>query len=84
MSYHLAGAFGSYIRQENAKAIGLIPNIDSNKIHFVGNAACSGAQLVLLSGKMRKLASEIARQIEAVELSTEPNFLDTYTDAMSF
>lgn len=80
----LAGAFGFYIRQENAKAIGLIPNIDSNKIHFVGNAACSGAQLVLLSGKMRKLASKIAEQIEAVELATEPAFLDAYTDAMSF
>ncbi|MFH1613383.1 MAG: ASKHA domain-containing protein, partial [bacterium] len=42
---YIAGTFGNYIRKENALKIGLIPNIDSSKIRFIGNAAQTGSKM---------------------------------------
>lgn len=80
----LAGAFGNYIRKESALRIGLLPVIPPERIHFVGNAASSGAQMILLDRKSRALAGEIARSIEYVEIGLEPGFNDAYTDSMLF
>ena len=43
---YLAGAFGSYIDVANAINIGLIPDIDRDRIEFVGNTSIKGAKIV--------------------------------------
>ncbi|MEM2740484.1 MAG: ASKHA domain-containing protein, partial [Candidatus Bathyarchaeia archaeon] len=43
----VAGAFGTYINPESAKIIGLIPDIPSDRVVFLGNTAGSGARLIL-------------------------------------
>ena len=80
----LAGAFGNYIRRESALRIGLLPDIPPERIHFVGNAAASGAQMILLSQKCRTRASKLARKINYVEIAHEPDFADIYAQSMSF
>ena len=45
----LAGAFGNYINKNNAKFIGMIPDISDEKIYQIGNAAGMGAQNCLLN-----------------------------------
>jgi uncharacterized 2Fe-2S/4Fe-4S cluster protein (DUF4445 family) len=80
----LAGAFGNYIRRESALRIGLLPTIQAERIHFVGNAASSGAQMLLVSQKCRKLAKNLARKIQYIEIANEPGFTDTFADCMSF
>ena len=60
----LAGAFGNYIRKESALRIGLLPKVPLERIHFVGNAAGSGAELILLSKTARTDARKLARRIE--------------------
>ena len=62
----LAGAFGNYIRKENALRIGLLPKLPLERIHFIGNAASSGACLMLLSSGQRAYASDLAKRIEHV------------------
>ncbi|NIM05739.1 MAG: DUF4445 domain-containing protein [Armatimonadetes bacterium] len=78
----LAGAFGSYIRRESALAIGMLPAIPPEKIRPVGNAAGLGAKLALVSGKMRRLAKEVAGRVEYVELSERAEFHQRFADAM--
>ena len=80
----LAGAFGNYIRKESALRIGLLPNVPVEKIHFVGNAAASGARMVLVSRQCRDKARELARKIEYIEIAHEPEFQDVYADSMLF
>jgi len=80
----LAGAFGNCIRRQNALKIGLLPCVPTERIHFVGNAASSGAQIILLSSQARTQAKELARKIEYVEIAHQPNFQTTFADCMSF
>ena len=80
----LAGAFGNYIRKESALRIGLLPNVPVEKIHFVGNAAASGARMILLSRHCREMARELAHKIEYIEIAHEPEFQDVYVDSMLF
>jgi uncharacterized 2Fe-2S/4Fe-4S cluster protein (DUF4445 family) len=80
----LAGAFGNYIRRESALRIGLLPAIAAERIHFVGNAASSGAQMLLINSRLRELARKLARRIEYVEIAHEPDFQTVFADSMSF
>ena len=80
----LAGAFGNYIRRESARRIGLLPNVPLEKIEFVGNAASSGAQMILLSKECRDLAGKLAREIEYVEIAHEADFQMAFADCMMF
>ena len=80
----LAGAFGNFIRRSNAKRIGLIPDIPSEKIRFVGNSASSGAKLALLSEDLKKQAEEISKHTRYIELSTSSDFNNFFADEMLF
>lgn len=80
----LAGAFGNYIRRQSALRIGLLPQVPLERIRFVGNAASSGAQMILLSRQSRMLAAKLARKIEYVEIAHEKDFSEVFTDSMFF
>ncbi len=80
----LAGAFGNYIRRESALRIGLLPAVPAERIRFVGNAAGSGAQIILLSSQAREQAKELARKIEYIEIAHEPDFQAVFADSMKF
>ena len=50
----VAGAFGNHIEVESAQAIGLYPAIPRERIRQIGNAAGTGAGLMLLSTTERR------------------------------
>jgi uncharacterized 2Fe-2S/4Fe-4S cluster protein (DUF4445 family) len=81
---YLAGAFGNYIRPQSALRIGLLPNVPIERIHSVGNAASSGAQLILVSSLWRKLAEDLAGRIKYIEIANDPHFQSTFADSMLF
>jgi uncharacterized 2Fe-2S/4Fe-4S cluster protein (DUF4445 family) len=80
----LAGAFGSYIDKESAAVIGLFPDCDLKNVYAVGNAAGDGARIALLNTDKRAEADVMARQVEYVELTVEPNFNATFTQSLIF
>ena len=80
----LAGALGNYINPLSAMRIGLLPKVDLQVINPMGNAASTGAELVLLSQRHWQKASELRRFIEHVELSGHPEFLDNFVREMDF
>jgi uncharacterized 2Fe-2S/4Fe-4S cluster protein (DUF4445 family) len=80
----LAGAFGNYIKKENAIRLGLIPNFPLDKVHFIGNAAEAGAKMALMSKEAREEAVRISKGTEYIELATDPNFQNEFMEAMMF
>ncbi len=78
----IAGAFGTYINPENAKLIGLLPDIPTERIKFVGNTALSGAKMTLISTDARKTAEMLSRRIRYLELASDPEFSSEFADAM--
>jgi uncharacterized 2Fe-2S/4Fe-4S cluster protein (DUF4445 family) len=78
----LAGAFGNYIRPSSAVRIGLLPNVPLDRIEPVGNAAATGAEILLISEECRERAARLARRIQYIEIAHEANFADVFADAM--
>ncbi|MFZ6026302.1 MAG: ASKHA domain-containing protein [Chloroflexota bacterium] len=78
----IAGAFGTYLDVQSGIEIGMFPRLDAARFVQVGNAAGVGARMALLSLEKRQQASEIARRVEYVELTTEKDFSSIYTTAL--
>jgi uncharacterized 2Fe-2S/4Fe-4S cluster protein (DUF4445 family) len=78
----LAGAFGNYIRPSSAIRIGLLPNVPLDRIRSVGNAAATGAEILLISEESRARAAKLARKIQYIEIAHEKDFSDIFADAM--
>lgn len=80
----IAGGFGAFIDVQSAQTIGLIPPGFAAKAVAVGNAAGTGASMVLLSEEVRRSSEKLAKRAETVELSSSPRFMDYYVENMLF
>jgi len=80
----LAGAFGNFVRARSAARIGLLPAELRDRVEFIGNAAGTGAKMVLAGRSCREAAERIARETEYVELAGRPDFQMEFAEAMMF
>jgi uncharacterized 2Fe-2S/4Fe-4S cluster protein (DUF4445 family) len=80
----IAGGFGHYIDVENAKVIGLLPDLPDNKFWFIGNGSLSGAHLASLDGDVWLEAGKIAKMMTNIELSNNNSFMEEFVAAMFF
>ncbi len=80
----LCGGFGNYISIESSVKIRLLPEMRTERITYMGNAAAIGAQMALLSETERLRAFELAQGIEHVALAARPEFQDIFVDGMNF
>jgi uncharacterized 2Fe-2S/4Fe-4S cluster protein (DUF4445 family) len=78
---YFSGAFGNYINKKNATIIGLIPEIEIERIVNIGNGAVTGANIALINRRMRKTLDDIACRIAYIELNAEASFMDDYTSS---
>jgi uncharacterized 2Fe-2S/4Fe-4S cluster protein (DUF4445 family) len=78
---YFAGAFGNYLDKKNATIIGLIPEVELERIKNIGNGAVTGANLALINRRERKTLDVIASRIAYIELNAEPSFMDDYTSS---
>jgi uncharacterized 2Fe-2S/4Fe-4S cluster protein (DUF4445 family) len=79
----IAGAFGTHIDRVKALIAGLFPDCRIENIQSVGNAAGDGCRAALLNVAKREEADWYARNVEYIELTTEPNFQREFVAAMS-
>ncbi len=79
---HLAGAFGNYINRESAGNIGLLP-FQVERIKPAGNTALLGSKRALFLNDSNEL-NVIQRIIKHVPLSSNPDFMDIFTQEMFF
>jgi uncharacterized 2Fe-2S/4Fe-4S cluster protein (DUF4445 family) len=82
--FYVAGAFGNYINLENAKLIGMLPDVPTKFITFVGNAAGAGARMALISKTQRQIAASVSRKVDYVELALDPDFQREFALATCF
>lgn len=80
----VAGAFGTYLDINSAKQIGMFPNIPTERFKQVGNAAGSGARMMLLSDEMKKKGSDFSKRTKYVELTLFPDFQKIYIESLRF
>ncbi len=74
----LAGAFGSFIDLDSAMTVGLLPEIDPDKILYVGNGSLMGAWMSELSNHIRRDVVKVVRRMTSFELSEVAHFQDQY------
>lgn len=70
----LAGTFASYLNVPSILEIGLVPNIDQEKIKVVGNAAHAGAIRALFDRRVFEDAVKLATKVEHIELGGNKDF----------
>jgi len=79
---YIAGGFGRFLDVDNAIRIGLLPDLDRDKFHYVGNSSLAGAYLILLSEQNKSLTEEIAEKMTYIELNTEPRYMNEFTGSL--
>ncbi len=80
----IAGGFGSYLDVANAGRIGLFPEELIDKVHILGNAALSGAIMLLLNQDLVSEAQTVAENAVTIDLSSNSVFFNLYTENMFF
>jgi uncharacterized 2Fe-2S/4Fe-4S cluster protein (DUF4445 family) len=78
----LAGGFGSYIDLEKAMTIGLLPELDADKVTFIGNGSLMGARMSSLTNRIRKDVAEVTKKMTNFELSDTNSYMDNYVAAL--
>ena len=83
-SLYIAGGFGNYLNKRNAARIGLLPKTLAARSLSAGNAALSGASMILLNSASKTKAEAIAKVANVTELATDPFFSEEYVAGMLF
>jgi len=78
----LAGGFGSYVDLEKAMTIGLLPEMDPEKVVFIGNGSLMGAKMSSLTNRIRRDVVEVTKKMTNFELSDTPSYMDNYVAAL--
>jgi uncharacterized 2Fe-2S/4Fe-4S cluster protein (DUF4445 family) len=78
----LAGGFGSQIDVEMAMTIGLLPEIDPDRITYIGNGSLLGARMCCLTNRIRKDVADLLKKMTNFELSETPSYMGHYIAAL--
>ena len=79
---YVAGSFGNYVNPASAKLLGLIPEVPTEIIKFVGNTAIAGAKMCLSSAEARAQAKRIGEEVRYIELGADPGFSKEFAASM--
>jgi len=77
----ISGGFGSHLDIEKAMCIGLLPEIDPDKITYIGNGSLMGARICCLTNRIRKDVVDVMRKTTNFELSVTASYMDRYVAA---
>jgi uncharacterized 2Fe-2S/4Fe-4S cluster protein (DUF4445 family) len=79
---YIAGGFGSYIDLDSAAKVGIFPKEFRQTAEVIGNAALSGAIMMLLGADKSFEPGSI--KCECINLAQQPEFSDLYMESMFF
>ena len=78
---YVAGGIGSGINMRNAVNIGMFPDVELEKFHYIGNSSLTGAYAMVLSDGANAKCAEVAANMTYLELSTYPGYMDSFVAA---
>ncbi len=80
-SIFVAGGFGNYLDVRKAIAIGMLPDIPHDRIHFVGNTSIAGAKMAIMSRRALARAEQVAGRMTYFDLMNHPTYMDAFMQA---
>ncbi|MDR1493810.1 MAG: ASKHA domain-containing protein [Planctomycetaceae bacterium] len=80
----IAGSFGYHLNEKSLLNIGLLPPELKGKVQFVGNTAQSGGIAFLLNADFREKMTQVAADVQKIELSNNKNFQNLFIDSLRF
>lgn len=78
---YVAGGIGSGINMKNAVNIGMFPDVELEKFHYIGNSSLAGAYAMVMSDEACGKTQEVASNMTYLELSTHPGYMDAFVAA---
>ena len=78
---YVAGGIGSGINMKNAVNIGMFPDVELEKFHYIGNSSLTGAYAMVVSDQANEKCAEVAANMTYLELSTYPGYMDSFVAA---
>ncbi len=79
---NIAGGFGRFLDLDDAKILGLIPDLPRDKFHYLGNASLMGSYMILVSREFRERQLALAARMTYLDLSSAPGYMEQYTAAL--
>jgi len=78
---YVAGGIGSKLNMHSAVTIGMLPDVPLDHFTYVGNSSLYGAYALTLSDEAVAKTDAIASEMTYLQLSTYPNYKETFTAA---
>ena len=78
---YVAGGIGSGINMKNSVNIGMFPDVELDKFHYIGNSSLTGAYAMVMSDQAIDKCAEVAANMTYLELSTYPGYMDSFVAA---
>ncbi len=78
---YVAGGIGSGINMKNAVNIGMFPDVNLDKFHYIGNSSLTGAYAMVLGDEANAKCAEVGANMTYLELSTYPGYMDSFVAA---
>ncbi len=77
----VAGGIGSGINMKNAICIGMLPDVELEKYHYIGNSSLTGAYAMVMSVQAEEKCHQVGANMTYLELSTYPGYMDSFVAA---
>ena len=77
----VAGGIGSGINMKNAIRIGMLPDVELEKYHYIGNSSLTGSYAMVMSEEANTKCHEVGANMTYLELSTYPGYMDSFVAA---
>lgn len=78
----LAGGFGSYVDLEKAMVIGLLPEMNPERVTYLGNGSLLGAKMSSFTNRLRRDVRDVVDMMTNFELAETPSYMDHYMAAL--
>ena len=78
---YVAGGIGSGINMKNAVNIGMFPDVEIEKFHYIGNSSLTGSYAMVMSDEANAKCASVAANMTYLELSTHPGYMDAFVAA---
>lgn len=79
----VAGVFGAFLQINSAKNSGLLPDLPTDRISFVGNSAGKGAAQALFDAGLVKRLEKQVQEIRHIELAEQESFSSLFMQNMN-
>lgn len=81
---YIAGGFGRHLPVKSALRIGMLPEELAPAVRTIGNAALSGASMLLLDGTLKRQVRDSVRCATCLNLGADAYFADSFVEHMMF